>query len=307
MTWGDGDMRKSSRLLTAVGLVVFSVTVADVLLAQIAKRIIPEWREKAAHAEYRVRNPVYHYGLSPNIASTSVHGEYKARYFTNSLSFRDEKPRNVDLDRSTKRIVVIGDSFTEGANLNFEDTYVGKISEVFRVGGYEVLNAAVGSYAPSIYYTKIKQLIEVRGLKISEVVVFLDLSDIWDEAKCYYLNSDEIVKNRCNKEIRTSKKIKITLAQYSLIYHTYRALKDRYKEGSRRKVGHFEAVTNWDRARWTVDPKLKESIGVPGLKQARARMNDLRDLLKKHKVNLTVAVYPWPDQIAAEDKDSVQV
>ena len=72
-------------------------------------------------------------------------------------------------------------------------------------------------------------------------------------------------------------------------------------------MGHFEAVTNWDRARWTVDPKLKESIGVPGLKQARARMNDLRDLLKKHEVNLTVAVYPWPDQIAAKDKDSVQV
>ena len=298
---------KFKSVLGVAAIVLVSTVGADLVLAQIAKRIIPEWRNSAANAAYRERHPVYHHGLAPMVSSTSTSGEHAAYFATNALGFRDTKPRPVDPARAAKRIVVFGDSFTEGANLNYEDTYVGRISAVLAADGYEVLNAAVASYAPTIYYAKLRYLLKTQALKMSDAVVFIDLSDIWDEATCYQLNPDNTVGNRCNYDDRPMKRFKKWLAEVSLSYHTYRMIKDRLKEKGRRKVGHFEAVTNWERARWTVDKSLWEKIGRPGLAQARARMDDFKALADEYGIAVTVAVYPWPDQIAAGDKDSVQV
>ena len=66
---------------------------------------------------------------------------------------------------------------------------MGIISEEFSKKGIEVLNAAVASYSPSIYFRKTKYLIEDIGLDFDEVIVFTDVSDVQDEA--YYYDFDE--------------------------------------------------------------------------------------------------------------------
>ncbi len=60
-------------------------------------------------------------------------------------------------------------------------------------------------------------------------------------------------------------------------------------------IRHFQAVTDWDRARWTMGDDLKERIRQPGLAQARARMDDIKQLLERHNIAFSVVVYPWAD------------
>jgi hypothetical protein len=59
-------------------------------------------------------------------------------------------------------------------------------------------------------------------------------------------------------------------------------------------------------ALWTVDPRLYEEFGREGLARGRANMDLLADLLRRHGIRLTVAVYPWPDQIRRRDLHSMQ-
>lgn len=286
---------------------IATIFAADLIFAQIAKRIIPEWRDATANASYHISHPVYHHGLAPNVESVAVFGRISARYVTNSLGFRDKAPRQAEPGRAAKRIFVFDGSFTEGANFELDDTVVGTIAAAVANDGYEVLNASLASYAPSIYYTKFRHLLETQGVQVSETEVFLDLFDIFDEAKCYYLKPNETVGNRSGLDARPMKRFKKILAEYSLICHTYWVFKDGGKEKNRRCVGHFEAATNWDRARWTTDPSLRVKIGMPGLRQSRARLDDMKALADEHGVAMALVVYPWPDQIAEKDEDSLQV
>ena len=62
----------------------------------------------------RVRDPVRHHALKPNCASMEHWGRDSYEFFTNSLGFRDEKIREVPLTDARPRILILGDSFTEG-------------------------------------------------------------------------------------------------------------------------------------------------------------------------------------------------
>ena len=50
-----------------------------------------------------------------------------------------------------------------------------------------------------------------------------------------------------------------------------------------------------------------EAYGREGLELARENMDRLLGLLRKKGIGLTIAVYPWPDQIRHHDRDSKQV
>lgn len=61
------------------------------------------------------------------------------------------------------------------------------------------------------------------------------------------------------------------------------------------------------RARWTIDAVLYDKFAAFGLAKAAAMMDRLLVLLRERRIDLTIFVYPWPDQIVAGDRDSVQV
>src|SRR3989338_2577369 len=120
-----------------------------------------------------------HHDLARNYHGTEFWG-VTYPFFTNNLSFSDSVVRTVSLGTSTPRLVFIGDSFTEGLGVPWKQTFVGRIEEALAPQGIEVLNAAVASYSPLLYYNKIRYWIE-RGLKFDELVVFIDISDVRDE------------------------------------------------------------------------------------------------------------------------------
>jgi len=71
---------------------------------------------------------------------------------------RDASTRDVPLVADRKRVVFIGESSTEGT----EETFVGRFARAFPE--LDVLNAAVFSYSPSIYYKKKANIFWTSGL-----------------------------------------------------------------------------------------------------------------------------------------------
>ena len=62
-----------------------------------------------------------------------------------------------------------------------------------------------------------------------------------------------------------------------------------------------------DKSMWTIDQKFFEAYGRKGLARAQRHMDLLHQLLIRHDIGLSLAVYPWPDQIFHHDRDSRQV
>src|SRR5262249_28596362 len=62
-----------------------------------------------------------------------------------------------------------------------------------------------------------------------------------------------------------------------------------------------------DRARWTIDKRLMEKWGKHGLELAGANLDKLVGLCREWECKVTLIVYPWPDNVVAGDRDSIQV
>ena len=61
------------------------------------------------------------------------------------------------------------------------------------------------------------------------------------------------------------------------------------------------------RARWTIDPGLMDAWGRRGLELAAAHLDRLVGMCGDWRCRLTLVVYPWPDNVMAHDRDSIQV
>ncbi len=107
--------------------------------------------------DHRIANKNYHHSFKKNADTIDYWGEYKYKFITNSLGFKDKLNREIpDQTNLKKRIIIIGDSFTEGIGYRYEDTFVGHIDEQMKKNNIEILNAGVASQSPIIYYKKNK-------------------------------------------------------------------------------------------------------------------------------------------------------
>jgi hypothetical protein len=279
----------------------------------------------------RISNDHFHHGLRANFEGYETWGRVRTRIFTNSLGFKDAQVREVPAQGTTRRILLIGDSFTEGIGLRFEDTFAGMLYEAGqkRPEKIEFLNAGVISYSPSIYYKKIKYLLDA-GLRFDEVVVLPDISDVQDEATSYFCIDDRPEYRRhCNETVPATL-AKPTLAPVAGTrpfrqpdppkLKDYFALTDRLlamfwqevdiRSGSARRF--IDRLHMTQRAGWTRTGNEYDAVYQPlgvegGIKRGLANMQALADLLRAHNIPLTVAVYPWPYQVIYNDRDSRQV
>jgi hypothetical protein len=271
-----------------------------------------------------VRNEVYDHGFSPNFAGIQTWGRLRYWLYTNNLGFKDAEVRMIPTVAAVRRILVIGDSFTEAIGLRFEDSYVGML---YAAGQHansrvEFLNAGISGYSPTLYYRKIKFLLD-RGIKFDEVLVALDSGDVPREATAYFcFDNDPSYRAHCNKDYEAQQPVPVT---------TRRSLENRIK-------GHFivtdmtrllikNAVLDWRDTRngaASVLPRVLESsivtgwpmrarkidrklapLGVEGgILRALKNMQRVADLLAESRIGLTVSVHPWPIQLAEDDRNS---
>jgi hypothetical protein len=256
----------------------------------------------------RVRSEIFHHGFAPLASARSDWGSLVADYRIDSLGLRDATTRQVPLRGDRRRLVFVGDSFTEGIGIDYGKTFVGLVAQALEGKGVEVLNAGCASYSPIIYYRKVRWLLD-QGLQFDELAVYVDVGDAQDEVT-YFLDGDG---NVASDELR-----RLREQRQNIRYPLPRPLQNLTVRQflKRNTIGLFalyermeEAVAAEDRrdALWTVDPRLYEEFGREGLARGRRNMDLLADLLAERGIRLTVAVYPWPDQIRRGDLQSLQV
>jgi lysophospholipase L1-like esterase len=289
-------------------------------------------------------DPDYHHGLVRNFAGYDTWGERRYRFYANSLGFRDETVREVPAAAATRRILVIGDSFTEGIGVTFEESFVGRLAfaGTRRDERVEFLNAGVVSYSPVLYYKKIKYFIE-HGLRFDAVVVLPDVSDVYDEATKYFCQDDEPQYRKfctahetwfygalCRQEDSGGRNrngapclegdnlaalpfdLGPYLARHFAVTDAARTLvKFRVQEwlGNRKQSQLIlTPVSDWLSANSSEFDSLYAPLGIEGgIARSLGNMQKLADLLKAKNIPLTVVVYPWPVQLALGDRDSRQI
>jgi hypothetical protein len=267
----------------------------------------------------RVPDPVRHHALLPDCTSTVRWGKESFSFVTNNIGFRDESTRNVPLADPRPRILLLGDSFTEG-QLAFSDTYAGKIAAA--LPQYSFLDGGVTAYSPSNYYNVAKALL-AEGYDIDEVVVFLDASAAHYEAAFYGdKNADGAVHGPAREQRKTSGYGQWRFRISSHLYITSDIIG--YFEQQLIKRGYYHLVASLAGAdtfdlEWAAWPYrgVNEADAFPsgyaplglkaGLEKQTAKMTLLWQELERHNIPLSVVVYPYPGQLAHDQVESQQV
>lgn len=277
---------------------------------------------------YRVSVVPYHHGLAPMMdVPQDRWGPLRYEVHTNSLGFKDVSARPIAMRPEGERFVFIGDSFTEGIGVPWEQTFVGMIAAHLDDSGIEVLNAAVASYSPIIYERKIRYLID-RGFRFDRLFVFVDLSDAQDELLYEPDESGDIINDlesperllweEGNRRIELAtrgangfrrRRWLTTLGSYSVTARALANLAERAlaPESRERAEALWRLELTDRRTLWPLDGRLRREYADSGNARARANMSALARLARRYGFDLTVAVYPRRVQIFYDDAESLQV
>ena len=279
---------------------------------------------------FRVSHYYFHHGILPLQKVVTEWAGIKYIFTSNSLGFRDSEKRYVEKQFPKKRVLFLGDSHTEGVGVNFEDTFTGKLIELLN-DSVEILNAAAVSYSPIIHFLKAKYLLEVEKLKVDEIFVFIDISDLQNEIvyKSFHPPDfaifHEIMNDLKNFFLRNS-----FISQSAKNIHQHAETKrfiekseifDQYSKneefGSALKLyaGFFEGFNDntllsnpsfHGISDWIYNPDLRE-LADKGLHLGQENITKLKELCDKYSIKLTISVHPWQQQVNLGDIEDYYV
>ncbi|GJL50508.1 MAG: hypothetical protein NPIRA01_17350 [Nitrospirales bacterium] len=306
---------KSNRFETYSKTVLVLIVVTSVLVADFVFTGVYHIQKYGTIHKYadrkvlRVPSQIFHHTLKANGQQQEQKwGHLSNPLYTNSLGFKDREIRQIPLISSTFRFLFIGDSFTEGIGIDYEKTFVGLTNTALVRQNVEVLNAGVSSYAPAIYFKKVEYLLETVKLDFDHLLVFLDISDIEDEVQRYDIRDGHVVGL-----MSQTSRIKEFVYEYTglmkniwtlavTLRKTLSPTHEDLRSEEERRYG-----INQERSLWTVNDEMFEGYGRRGLERAQHHLDLLYQLLRRHQKGMTIAVYPWPDQIVHKDLHSRQV
>mgnify|MGYP001166596811 FL=1 len=299
-------------------IILFSLSlIVDFLLSNLIFKKTKIWKySKLIDQHWRIPSNIYHHAIKPNIDVIEPWGfSLEKRLITNSLGFRDFTNKKITKKSELKRLLLIGDSAIEGAGYDYEYTLGGLIQKNLK-DNYEVLNSAVGSYSPSIYFKKIEYYIN-EGYKFDKALIFLDPSDIIDELFIVHDKNGNIV---VNKDAKKEKEISDFLVNNFLIFRTFLRISDateniknylklKIKASKKFEKSFFQVnsedvlyyrMIHVDRSAWTFDNSLFSNF-VDGLEKSEIYLNRLVNLLRENDIEFYFILYPHPSQIVYDD------
>ena len=194
----------------------------------------------------------------------------------------------MDSDLKEFDIAFIGDSFTEGVGLDYEDTFVGRISKNF--DDLEIANLGVVSYSPSIYFSKLNFLID-NDYKFKRVIIFFDISDIYDDNKKYKFKNKKIVIKKSKFLSNIQKSLK---SAFPFLAYSTKTLKNDFfkKQKVMNNCDYLDFCH--EKSSWTFND---EYFGSTEINKSFEFMEMTYDLLKSKDIKMSVGIYPWPAQI----------
>ncbi|MCR9140086.1 MAG: hypothetical protein NXI27_29125 [Alphaproteobacteria bacterium] len=296
--------------LLIAGLTVLLAVILDYSVGgKVLSRLDPHFTEN----RYRTHHPVYHHGFVPDFRTR--YARWGSQFYDFCTDGNGFKVSCVEpsVTGTAYDIGIIGDSVTEAIGMTYEQSFVGQIAA--GLGEKRVANLGVSSYSPAIYYSKIAHLL-ANGYTFDEIIVFVDISDIQDDAVIYRLDGTTVSGGRerigLDKVSSLSPALEFTRRRLPLIYYSLRKLEAAVLGSQIHSSFADHEVTSRleQRSSWTFrsdSPDYGEG-GVPAaIEIAKANMQRLHDLLEEHKISLSVAVYPWPAQIRDDIENNLQV
>jgi len=254
----------------------------------------------------RVYHPVYDHGYRPNYEWIDKYGTWRAKFYSNSLGFRDGRIREVPPQADHPRILFIGDSFTEGVGIPWEETFAGRMEANLKPRGIEVLNAGVMSYTPILAKAKVRFLIEEEGLEFGRLVLFLDMSDIKDEL---FYREDErghirlIPYGPFASEAGWGTWVEyfgefsenVIEPNFAVIGALSRNLKIHLRKITRKELGlrgAFTTLPDWI-LYWEKENAPDREIAEQGIAKLQKTLSELAGYLREKGIPMTLVVYPW--------------
>ena len=305
---------KLALLLMGIGLsLVAFLTLDYVRSAAMVRRA-----KAAAQNTCRVSDPVIHHAMKPNCTFVQRWGHETYDYSTNSLGFRDEKVREVPLADPRPRILLLGDSFTEGEG-PWRVGYVSMIAS--RLPQYDFLNGGGPSYSPSIHLNLVRRVL-AKGYDLDEVIVFLGTFDVFNEAGLYRdIDATGTVAGPLHQHWEISRYARLRFA----IARNFALTSSLIESVERFLVNHglyHLATDQWgdqfdmEPVAWTYR-KVNETdphpagfapLGVEaGLAKETKKMDELWQELQQRNIPLSIVVYPYPSQLVHDSVESRQV
>ena len=302
------------KIIKTIGYLLILLT-ADFFLSNLYFNKKEFWKyDKLLNYYWRVSSNIYHHGLMENVDVVEPWGfSLKKKLITNSIGFRDYSIREISKVPEKKRILLIGDSAIEGAGYDYEHT-IGGLLQNHLSNKYEVLNSAVGSYSPGIYFKKVNHYIN-EGYIFDKAIIFLDPSDIIDEIFLNFDNDGNFIIEKSSSSsfskflVNNFLIFRILLRVSDGTESLKNFLKLKYKASKKFKKSFFDTtnedtmyyrMTHVDRSAWTFDDTLFKNYKY-GLEKSEKHLNKLIDLLRKNKIEINFILYPHPSQIAYDD------
>ena len=264
------------------------------------------------------RDPLRVLALQPYCSCTRAWGRERYGLNVNSQGFRDEQVRQVPLTDPRPRILMLGDSFTESMGA-WNESFVGRLAA--RFPQYEILNGGVGGYSPSNYLNTARIALK-SGLDFDEAIVFIDISDVQDEAG---LVSDvdssgavRLAKNQYHYQTWYSNLRKFVSRYLVLTNYVWEFVERRLVAAGYYHLDHgFNGnIFDLERSGWTYRKVVEDKpfelgfapLGVEaGIAKEKRKMDLLWQELAQRNIPISVVVYPWPAQLIYDKVDSRQV
>ncbi len=274
---------------------------------------------------FREKHPYYHHGLKRNQDCLAAWGGLVYPIYTNSLGLRDSAVYKVNKTSEKKRILIIGDSHTEAVGVKFENSFPGILREKAAQKNIEILNAAVVSYSPLIYFLKADYLLNTAGLQTDEIWVFVDISDMQNEIAYENFHPEKANFLFPLKSVLISLLEKRSFTIYTI--HTaietkkINAFVDKMKQFDPRSLtglhkntvelyyDFFRDFNNDELLRspefhgisyWYYDTTLIH-LADKGLKLGMKNIAKLSGLCDSLNIKLRLSVHPWQTQIMRQD------
>jgi lysophospholipase L1-like esterase len=253
---------------------------------------------------------VTHHSFRPNTSCTYIHPDQgRVVLKTNSLGLKSPEIR-IPKPKKTFRILMLGDSFTEGYGVVAKNTFSNQLQNLLQ-NQYldhkiEVINAGMRGYSPILEYLFLKK----KGLKLEPdlVIVNVDATDVTDEAAYYrvaqFEDSGQIIRvsDRTGK-VPLTHKLHFFASRYSLFYKKisnmlitiFHSFITTSSESSQPRLGYFEE---------DVLVALRENVNVDYdvlWHLPKKSLNLIHSLTQKQQIPLIITVYPYGIQVNGDE------
>ena len=255
---------------------------------------------------YRIKNEFYHHSFLKNYSTEKARwGNKFYKFCSDHNGFKYDCKKN---NETNFNYAFIGDSFTEGIGLEYEDTFVGMFENFTK---QTVVNLGVSSYSPYLYKNKVIYLLENKIINFNHLIVAVDLSDLNDDRSFneIYFSKKNLKKTKNSNYHKYNflsnfiVKIKIILAKNFIIteylarqiwWLGVRNFFNNYSE-------HYIAYDNINSS-WSYRKKIEDEKDINFMVE---NMLQLSKYLKKNDIKFSLIIYPHPASILYDDKSSL--